>query len=73
MCAVVLIDQLVAGEDSLIRVYDDYEIAAVNMRSKISLMLTAKKNSSLSSGATKGLVSSIKDVPLAVYLLTQEI
>ena len=64
---VVLIDQLVAGQNGLVAVDDDNVIAAVNIRRKGNLVLTAQQNSSGSSNAAQGLACGVDDVPFALY------
>ena len=61
-----LLVQLLAGQNSLVGVDDDNEIAAVNVGSEIDLVLAAQQVSSNNSGAAQGLASCIDDVPLAL-------
>lgn len=59
-----LLVELVAGEDSLLSVDDDYMIAAVGVRSECGLMLAAKKDGSLNCYLAERLTGSIDDIPL---------
>ena len=65
---VVLLLQLLAGQNSLCTVDDDYVVAAVNMGSKGGLVLAAEQHSSLSCHTAQGLTGSIDHIPLAVNL-----
>ena len=63
--AVVLLLQLLAGEDSILCVDDDDVVAAVNVRSVIGLELAAEKVGGKSSGFAHGLTGCIKDIPFS--------
>ena len=63
---VLLLIQLLAGEDSLIGVDDDDEIAAINVGSEIDLVLATQDVGSDDSGTAQGLASCIDDVSLAL-------
>ena len=70
---VLLLLQLLAGQNSLIGVDDDDEITAVNVGGEISLVLAAQDVSSDNSGTAQGLASCIDDIPLALQgLLLQQ-
>ena len=70
---VLLLLQLLAGQNSLIGVDDDDEITAVNVGGEISLVLAAQDVCSDNSGTAQGLASCIDDVPLALQgLLLQQ-
>lgn len=65
---IILLLQLIAGENRLIAVDDDHVVAAINIRRKGDLVFAAQQNGSGSGGAAKGLAGSIQNVPLALYL-----
>ena len=70
---VLLLIQLLAGQNSLVGVDDDDEIAAVNVGSEINLVLAAQNVSSDDSSAAQGLTGSIDNIPLALQgLLLQQ-
>ena len=62
---VVLLLQLLAGEDGVLGVDDDDVIAAVNVRSVIGFQLAAQQIGGERSGLAHGLAGCVKDVPLA--------
>ena len=57
---------LLAGQNSLVAVDDDDEIAAVNIGGIIDLLLAAQQNSSLSSDVAQALAGSVEQIPLAL-------
>ena len=63
--AVVLLLQLLAGQNCVLSVDDDDIVTAVNMRSVVGLELAAKKVSGYCSGLAEGLACCVKDVPFA--------
>ena len=63
--AVELLLQLLAGQNGLLGVDDDDEIAAVSVRGVLGLMLAAQQSGSGGSGLTEGLASRVQNVPLA--------
>ena len=54
---IVLLLKLLTGENSLISVYDDNELAAVSVRSELGSMLAAKDVRSLNSSSAEGLAT----------------
>ena len=66
--AVELLVQLAAGEDGLVGVDDDDEVAAVNVGGEIGLDLAAQDVGGDDSGAAQGLVRCVEDVPLALHV-----
>ena len=62
---VVLLLQLLAGEDGLPGVDNDDIVAAVNMGGVIGFQLAAKNIGGESGGLAQGLACRVKDVPLA--------
>ena len=70
---VLLLLQLLAGQNSLVGVDDDNEIAAVNVGGEVSLVLAAQNVGSFDSGTAQGLAGSIDNLPLALQgLLLQQ-
>ena len=70
---VLLLIQLLTGQNGLVGVDDDNEIAAVNVGSEIDLVLAAQDVGSDDSGTAQGLAGCIDDVPLALQgLLLQQ-
>ena len=65
MVTIKLLSQLVASQHSLVRIDDDNEIAAVNMRGVLGLGLAAQQISGGDSGLAQRLASCIQDVPFA--------
>jgi len=63
--AIVLLLELLAGEDCVLCVDDDDIVTAVNMRSIGGLELAAKKVCGNSSGLAEGLACCIKDIPFS--------
>ena len=63
--AVVLLGELVAGENGILRVDDDDEVAAVNVRGVIDLALAAQQIGGEGSGLAEGLARGVENVPLA--------
>ena len=63
--AVVLLLQLLAGEDGVLGVDDDDVIAAVNVGGVVGLELAAEKIGGEGSGLAHGLAGCVKDVPFA--------
>ena len=63
---VELLIQLLTGQNSLLSVDDNDEIAAVSVGGELGLVLAAQQLSSLGSGLAQRLVSSIQDVPLTL-------
>ena len=70
MSLVVLLSQLVAGQDCLGSVDNDNEIAGINVRGELYLMLAAKESCYSSCGTTQRLVCCVDDIPLAVNVLS---
>src|SRR5699024_7460822 len=65
---VVLLLQLLAGQNSLVAVDHDHVIAAVHVGSKGNLVLATQQNSSLGSNAAEGLARGVDHIPLALDL-----
>ena len=63
--AVVLLLELLAGEDSVLGVDDDDVIAAVDVGSIGGLELAAQKIGGNSSGLAEGLARRVKDIPFS--------
>ena len=63
---VELLLSLLAGQDSLIAVDDNNEIAAVHVGGIIDLLFAAQQNSGLSSDVAQALAGSVEQVPLAL-------
>ena len=63
--AVVLLLQLLAGENSVLSIDDDDVVAAVHMGGVVGFQLAAEQVGGQGSGLAQGLAGSIKDVPLA--------
>ena len=63
--AVVLLLQLLAGQNGLLGVDDDHEIAAVGMGSVLGLVLAPQQGGGGSGGLAQGLAGRIEDIPLA--------
>ena len=63
--AVVLLLQLLAGEDGLLGVDDDDEIAAIGVRGVLGLVLAAQQGGSGGGSLTQGLARRVQNVPLA--------
>ena len=57
---------LLAGQNSLITVDDNNEIAAVHVGGIIDLLLAAQQNSGLSSDVAQALAGSVEQVPLTL-------
>ena len=66
MGTVVLLLQLLAGEDSVLSVDDDDIVTTVNMRSIIGLELAAENIGGQCSGLAHGLAGCVKDVPFTL-------
>ena len=66
MSAIVLLIQLLTGEDCLLCIDDDNEIASVYVGSELSLVLAAKESCNYGSGTTQRLVCCVYYIPLAV-------
>ena len=65
MGAVVLLGELVAGENGVLRIDDDDEVTAVNVRRVVDLALAAQQVGGESGGLAQGLAGRIENVPLA--------
>ena len=63
--AVVLLLQLLAGEDGVLGVDDDDIVTAVNMGGVVGFQLAAQQVGSQCSGLAHGLAGCVKDVPFA--------
>lgn len=61
-----LLSELVACENSVLAVDDDYMIAAVYVGCKCGLMLTSEESCSLSCYSTEGLASRVNYIPAAL-------
>ena len=57
---------LLAGQNSLIAVDDNNEIAAVHVGGVIDLLLAAQQNSGFSSDVAQALAGSVEQIPLAL-------
>ena len=68
--AVVLLGELVAGENGVLRVDDDDEVTAVNVRRVVNLALAAQQVGGESGGLAQGLAGRVENVPLASSFLT---
>ncbi len=66
MVAIVLLSQLLAGQNSLGCVDNDYELTAINVGGEFRAMLAAKNVCSSNSGLTEGLTCSVNDVPFTL-------
>ena len=66
MTIVFFVRSLYARNANLVSVDDDNEVARINMRGVLRLMLTLQDVSSLGSYATKHLVLCINENPLAL-------
>ena len=64
MGAVVLLIQLLAGEDGLLGVDDDNAVAAVGVGGKLGLALAPQQVGGDDSGLAHGLAGGVDDVPL---------
>ena len=64
--AVVLLLGLLAGQNGLLSVDDDDEVAAVSVRGVLGLVLTAQQNSGGGSSLAQRLAGSIETVPLTL-------
>ena len=64
--AVELLLALLAGEDGLVSVDDDDEVAAVGVGGVLGLVLTTQQGSGGGSGLAQRLAGSIENVPLAL-------
>ena len=62
--AVILLLQFLAGEDGLLRIDDDDEVAAVGVGGVLRLQLAPQQVGGGGSGLAQRLASSIEDVPL---------
>ena len=62
-----LLFQLVAGQNCLVTVDDDYVITAVNVRCECGLVLTTQQVCSLCSDTAQRLAGSVQHIPLAIY------
>ena len=69
---VVLLLQLLAGEDGVLGVDDDDVIAAVNVGGVVGAQLAAQQIGRESGGLAHGLAGCVKDVPFTVNLLLGE-
>ena len=69
---VVLLLQLLAGQDGVLGVDDDDVVAAVNVRGVVGLERAAAQIGSQSGGLAHGLAGCVKDVPFTVNLLLGE-
>ena len=58
--------ELLAGEDRLVNVDNDDEIAAVDVRGEVSLVLAAQKLGSGDSRAAQGLAGCVENVPFSL-------
>ena len=63
---VVLLVELSAGENRLVNVDNDDEIAAVDVRGEINLVLAAQKLGGGDSRAAQGLASCVENVPFSL-------
>ena len=63
---VVLVVELLAGENGLVNIHDDDEIAAVNVRGEVNLVLATQQLGSGHSGAAQGLASCVENVPVSL-------
>jgi tRNA(Ile)-lysidine synthase TilS/MesJ len=63
MGAIILVDQLVAGQHSLAGVDDDDVVTAVNVGGVLNLVLALQQGSSGGSHAAQGLAGGVQDVP----------
>ena len=63
--AVVLLGELVAGENGVLRIDDDDEVTAVDVRRVVDLALAAQQVGGESGGLAQGLAGRIENVPLA--------
>ena len=64
--AIVLLIQLLAGQNGLLSVDDDHAVAAVSVGGELGLMLAAQQGSGGGSGLAQGLVRSVQDIPLTL-------
>lgn len=62
--AVVLLGELVAGENGVLRIDDDDEVTAVDVRRVVDLALAAQQVGGESGGLAQGLAGRIENVPL---------
>ena len=66
---VVLVVELLAGENGLVNIHDDDEIAAVHVRGEVNLVLAAQQLGSGDSSAAQGLACCVEDVPFSLDVL----
>ena len=66
---VVLVVELLAGENGLVNIHDDDEIAAVHIRGEVNLVLAAQQLGSGDSSAAQGLACCVEDVPFSLDVL----
>ena len=65
--------QLLAGQDSLVGVDDDNEIATVNIGGEVGLVLATQQVSDGNGGTAQGLAGSVNNIPLTLQgLLLQK-
>ena len=64
----VLLIQLLAGQNGLLSVDDDHTVTAVGVGGELGLMLAAQQGSGGGSGLAQGLVRSVQDIPLTLYV-----
>ena len=68
MGAVVLLLQLLAGEDRLVAVDDDDMVAAVHIGGEGDLVLAAQQHGGFGGNAAEGLARGVDHIPLALGL-----
>jgi hypothetical protein len=61
-----LVVQFVAGEDHLVGVDDDDEVAAVDVGGVVGFVLAPENGGNFGTHATYGLISTVDDVPVAL-------
>ncbi len=62
-----LVFQFVTGEYHLVGIDDDDKITAVNVWGIIGFVLTAQNGCDLGTHATNGLISTVYNIPVALY------